>query len=110
MSAALEPAAVDGDWLTARLRAAGVVRDARVTNVAGTPVGVGMLGDSIRFDVGYDRDEGAPASFVGKFACADPVSRKTGVDYGLYQREVMFYREIADTGANPHRGMPLRRI
>lgn len=100
MSAALEPAAVDAGWLTARLRTAGVIRDARVTEVTSrVAVGVGMLGDSIRFTVDYDRDEGAPASFVGKFACADPVSRQTGKDYGLYEREVGFYREVAHTVA-----------
>ena len=45
------------------------------------------------------RDEGAPASFVGKFAAADPVSRATGRDFGLYAREVGFYRHIAHTVA-----------
>jgi hypothetical protein len=100
VSAALEPAAVGPDWLTERLRAAAVLRDARVTEVTSrVAVGVGMLGDSIRFTVEYDRNEGAPASFVGKFACADPVSRQTGKDYGLYEREVGFYRAVAHTVA-----------
>ena len=99
MAAALEPAAVDAAWLTERLRAAGVLREARVTSVSSAAVGVGMLGDSIRYDLAYDRDEGAPASFVGKFASADPVSRATGRDFGLYEREVGFYRHLADTVA-----------
>lgn len=104
MSAALDAGAVDAAWLTERLRAAGVIRDARVTDVASRAVGVGMLGDSIRFEVSYDRDEGAPPSFVGKFASADPVSRKTGHEFGLYGREVGFYRHVADTVAirTPH--------
>lgn len=99
MSADLDAGAVDAAWLTQRLRAAGVIRDARVTGVASKAVGVGMLGDSIRFAVTYDQDEGAPASFVGKFASADPVSRKTGHEFGLYGREVGFYRHVADTVA-----------
>lgn len=99
MSAELEAGAVDAAWLTRRLRSAGVIREAAVRDVAATPVGVGMLGDSIRFEVGYDRDEGAPASFVGKFASGDPVSRKTGADFGLYRREIGFYRHVADTVA-----------
>lgn len=100
MSADLEPAAVGPEWLTERLRAAGVLREARVTAVTERrSVGAGMLGDSIRFAVAYDRDEAAPASFVGKFASADPVSRQTGQAYGLYEREVGFYREVARTVA-----------
>ncbi len=99
MSAALEAGAVDAAWLTERLRAAGTIRDARVVAVESKAVGVGMLGDSIRFAVTYDRDEGAPASFVGKFAAADPVSRATGRDFGLYAREVGFYRHLAPTVA-----------
>ncbi len=99
MSADLEAGAVDAAWLTKRLRGAGVLRDASVTTVSATPVGVGMLGDSIRFEVTYDGDEGAPASFVGKFASADPTSRQTGAGFGLYEREVGFYREVAHTVA-----------
>lgn len=104
MSAELEAGAVDADWLTRRLRAAGAIREGRVIEVERRAVGVGMLGDSIRFAVTYDRDEGAPASFVGKFASDDPVSRKTGFEFGLYGREVGFYRHVAPTVAirTPH--------
>ncbi len=99
MAGDLEATAVDAAWLTKRLRGAGVLRDASVTTVSATPLGVGMLGDSIRFEVTYDGDEGAPASFVGKFASADPTSRQTGAGFGLYEREVGFYREVAHTVA-----------
>ena len=99
MSAQLESGAVDAAWLTKRLRDAGLIRAASVTEVTATPVGVGMLGDSIRFELDYDRDEGAPASFVGKFASADPTSRQTGAGFGLYEREVGFYRHLAATVA-----------
>jgi hypothetical protein len=104
MTASLDAGAVDAEWLTHRLRAGGVIRDARVTEVESRAVGVGMLGDSIRFAVRYDRDEGAPTSFVGKFASSDPVSRKTGHEFGLYGREVGFYRHLAGTVAirTPH--------
>lgn len=87
---------VDAAWLTAALRRLGVLRDARIVDLQAKRVGEGMLGDSVRFALTYDRDEeGAPASLVGKFASADPVSRRTGVDYGLYMKEVGFYRELA---------------
>jgi hypothetical protein len=98
--AAPRPEAVDAAWLTAALRRAGVLRDASVVEVASRKVGEGMLGDSVRYALTYDREEpGAPASLVGKFACADPVSRATGADYGLYLKEVRFYQEIADAVA-----------
>lgn len=100
MSAALEPGAVDPAWLTARLRAGGVLREARVVEITALEaVGVGMLGESLRFAVAYDRDEGAPASLVGKFAAADSTSRATGRDFGLYAREIGFYRHLQATVA-----------
>lgn len=99
MSADLDATSVDAAWLTQRLRAAGLLREGNVTQMEATPVGVGMLGDSIRFVVDYDRDEGAPTSFVGKFASSDPTSRQTGAGFGLYEREVGFYRHLADTVA-----------
>lgn len=90
--------AVDARWLTGVLRDAGAIGDAEVTDVAAQEVGVGMLGESVRFDLTYDRDvSGAPRSVVGKFASADPVSRRTGLDYGLYAREIDFYRDVAST-------------
>ncbi len=105
MGRTLTREAVDAAWLTDVLREAGAIRAARVVATEAEAVGVGMLGESIRFALAYDRDEeGAPASVVGKFASSDPVSRRTGLDYGLYQREIAFYREIADTVAirTPH--------
>jgi hypothetical protein len=93
------PQAVTPDWLTAVLRRASILRSARVTDFTWVAVGAGMLGDSIRFDLRYDRDEGAPASVVGKFASSDPVSRATGVDFSLYLTEVRFYQQIAATVA-----------
>lgn len=93
------PEAVDPAWMTDVLRHAGALQSARVTDLTWKSVGAGMLGDSIRFDLRYDRDEGAPASVVGKFPSSDPISRATGVDFGLYLTEVRFYQEIAATVA-----------
>lgn len=96
----LTRALVDERWLTEVLRENGAIRDAHVIGFSAQEVGVGMLGESVRFDLTYDRPEdGAPASIVGKFASPDPVSRRTGMDYGLYQREIDFYREVAHTVA-----------
>ena len=95
-----DPARIDPAWMTRALRQAGVTTQARVETVAGQPVGNGLVGDSFRFTIAYDRDEpGAPASVVGKFPAQDPASRKSGSDQMLYLSEVSFYREIAATVA-----------
>ncbi len=87
---------VDADWMTAALREAGVLGSARVTQLARVPVGNGLVADSYRFALAYDRAEpDAPASVVGKFPAHDPASRRSGSDHLLYLREVSFYRELA---------------
>jgi hypothetical protein len=89
---------IDAEWMTQALRAAGVLPRGRVSNVAGKPVGNGLVGDSFRFSLTYEgAPADAPASVVGKFPAADPASRGSGAALGLYMREVSFYREIADT-------------
>ncbi|MES2340708.1 MAG: phosphotransferase [Pseudomonadota bacterium] len=93
-----DPAAVDSAWLTAALNRAGVA--AQVEGFTTQKVGDGMLGESVRFNLTYAKPvEGAPASLVGKFPSADPVSRATGGQIGLYLNEVRFYQEIAHTVA-----------
>ena len=95
-----DPAAVDAAWLTAVLRDAGVAGDARVIGFTATQVGDGMLGESVRFDLTWDRPApDAPTSVVGKFPSADPTSRASGAGLGLYLNEVRFYQEIASTVA-----------
>lgn len=98
LAIAPRPEDVDAAWLTAALRRAGVLPEGKVESFASKSVGAGMLGDSVRFDLAYDRAvEGAPASVVGKFPSADPVSKATGAGIGLYLKEVRFYQEIAPT-------------
>ncbi|MDR3513909.1 MAG: phosphotransferase [Caulobacteraceae bacterium] len=97
---AARPQDVDAAWLTLALRRAGVLGEGRVTGVEARPVGNGLVGDSFRFALAYDRPEpDAPASVVGKFAAADPTSKAAGVSLNLYAREVGFYRELASTVA-----------
>ncbi|MDR3508561.1 MAG: phosphotransferase [Caulobacteraceae bacterium] len=95
-----DPARIDPAWMTTALRRAGVLKAARVTDLAITPVGNGLVGDSFRFTLTYDQDEaGAPATVVGKFPAANPASRQSGSAHMLYVREVSFYRELASTVA-----------
>ena len=92
------PDAVTPSWLTAALRRCGALKTATITDIAPKRVGNGMLGDSVQFTLTYDRiEDGAPASVVGKFASADPVSKATGASVGLYAKEVNFYRTLRRT-------------
>jgi hypothetical protein len=95
-----DSARIDADWMNAALRQAGVLGGARVTDVARSPVGNGLVGDSFRFTLTYDRPEpGLPSSVIGKFPALDARSRASGSSLVLYLREVSFYRELARTVA-----------
>jgi hypothetical protein len=86
---------VSPEWLTERLQAAGVLNGAAVTAVRWEPIGTGQVGDSARFDLSYDRAGAGPATVAGKFPAADPMSRGTAAAFGLYAKEVGFYRQLA---------------
>ena len=89
------PDAVEAHWLTERLRAAGVLAGGVVTAIAWQPIGTGQVGDSVRFALTYDRAGTGPATLAGKFPAADQTSRGTAAAFGLYAKEVGFYRDIA---------------
>lgn len=95
---AATPDRVDAAWLNSVLHAAGVIGTEVVTAVSFESVGHGMMSDSFRFTVTYDRPSAtAPATVVGKFAAADPTSKATATEYEIYQGEVGFYRDTAAT-------------
>ena len=81
------PDAVTAEWL-------GGVLGARVGAIRWEPIGTGQVGDSVRFHIDYQAGEG-PATLAGKFPAADPTSRATAAMFGLYRREVEFYRRAA---------------
>jgi len=82
-------------WLTARLRAAGVLDTGTVAAITWEPIGTGQVGDSARFTLSYDPPGAGPPTVAGKFAAADPASRQTAAMLGLYAKEAGFYRELA---------------
>lgn len=90
----IHPEAVTPEWLTERLREAGELDGGRVTGVAWKAIGTGQVGDSARFTLEYEGGEG-PATLAGKFPAADATSRGTAAAFGLYSKEVGFYRELA---------------
>ena len=88
------PDSLTPDWLTARLRAAGLLPRGSVTALRWEPIGTGQVGDSVRFHLAYDPPGAGPATLAGKFPAADPTSRGTAAAFGLYAKEVGFYREL----------------
>ena len=88
------PDALTPDWLTERLRAVGLLAKAAVTALRWEPIGTGQVGDSVRIHLTYDRPDAGPATLAAKFPAADPTSRGTAAAFGLYAKEVGFYREL----------------
>lgn len=98
------PDAVTPDWLTEVLRADGVIGGtSAVASLRSNSIGTGQVGDNVRFEIDYDGPPG-PASVVCKFGSSDPASAAAGVSMHLYETEVAFYTELADTVdvARPH--------
>lgn len=89
-----QPADVTARWLTDRLRASGELASGRVESVEWQPIGTGQVGDSARFTLRYEGGEG-PLTLAGKFPAADAMSRGTAAAFGLYTKEVAFYRDLA---------------
>jgi len=91
-------------WLTARLRDAGLLRDARVVAHTAEPVeSQGAAGVVARIVPAYDHDEAAaPRTLVAKFASPHAPIRTLMQLMGAYAREVEFYRCF---GADP--GIPV---
>jgi Ecdysteroid kinase-like family len=86
------PSDLTAAWLTSAI-GAGPVADFSVERI-----GTGQMSECYRLQLAYaDSDPGADRSdsVVLKVAATDPISRQTGVNLGLYEREVRFYREIA---------------
>lgn len=81
------PDAVTAEWLSGLL-------GARVRGLRWEPIGTGQVGDSVRFHVEYVTRDSGPATLAGKFPAADETSRGTAAVFGLYAKEVGFYREV----------------
>ena len=88
-------AEVSPGWLETRLRAAGAMGAGHVVAASFVPIGTGQVGDTARFSLTYDRAGAGPQTIAAKFASADGTSRSTAAMFGLYAKEVHFYRELA---------------
>lgn len=84
------------DWLTAAWATDVLERD--VESVSAVRIGDGLVGMNLRLFVQYaDPAEPGPCTLVVKLPSPDPTSRATGIAMRNYEREVMFYRDVAST-------------
>ena len=90
-----EPGAVTPAWIDRALRSSGALNEGEVTGVDWQPIGTGQVGDSARFELAYAAPSDGPATVAGKFPAADATSRGTAAMFGLYRKEVEFYRDVA---------------
>lgn len=88
-----QPQDVSAAWLGDGLRTAGVIKG-DIAALSWEPIGTGQVGDSARFHLHYAPGGSGPATVAGKFPAADPTSRGTAAAFGLYAKEVGFYREL----------------
>ena len=88
------PEDLDAAWLEGQLRGAGLLADGRIVGITSERIGAGQMGDSLRFDLRYDREGAGPPSLVGKFPSTDATSRQTAASLGVYITETRFYKEL----------------
>lgn len=95
------PATIDEvtpDWLTTVLRTSGAITgESSVLEVTSQPFaeGVGFLSYLFRCELAYDGPAG-PDTLIVKFATDLPNQRGIADGLAFYQRELRFYRELAD--------------
>lgn len=90
-----QPSALEPGWIEDALRQSGALSTGRIIEIAWEPIGTGQVGDSARFHLAYSESGDGPATIAGKFPAADQTSRSTAAMFGLYRKEVEFYRRAA---------------
>jgi len=107
LTAPTTPSELTPAWLTQTLRAAGALGpSAAVAGFSACPIGegVGLLGSLVRLALDFtSASPGAPATLVAKFSTANAENRAVAMAFGVYAREVGFYRHVAPglPGASP---------
>jgi hypothetical protein len=87
------------EWVAGVLQASGAIESETKVEEVRAEVKQGQLADLIRLELSYGGAAGyeAPRSLIVKLAAESEASRQTAVALGLYEREVFFYRELAET-------------
>jgi hypothetical protein len=82
--------AVDLEWLARMLG-----RDeAAIVAADWSPVGTGQVADSFRGRLLW-KGEAGPETIIMKCPSSDPTSRETGINFGLYDKELSWYAALA---------------
>ncbi len=92
------PDAISPEWLTEALRSSGALPAGSVTAVEASIIGagIGFIGTVARLKLTYSgAPTTAPSTIIAKLPSEDPGSRMVGVAFGLYEREVRFYGDLA---------------
>jgi len=92
------PRGLTPEWLTAALRTSGALPGSTSISRVETDIigaGVGFIGTVARLKMTYDGASEGPSTLIAKLPSEDPGSKMVGVAFGLYEREVQFYRDLA---------------
>jgi thiamine kinase-like enzyme len=87
------------EWLTHALREGGLLGEAKVSSVRHETLseGKGFIGQVFRLHLGLEPAEsGAPHTLIAKLPTTVRENRAVGELLGAYEREILFYRELAD--------------
>lgn len=89
---------LDPDWLTEALRGSELAGDAAVTEFECEQIGIGLgvLALLHRLTLVYEPAGAGPETLVVKIGSTHPPTREVVAGYRFYEREVAFYRDVAD--------------
>ena len=87
---------LDADQISQALRRSEIIRaNARLADIDVRPIGVGHAGDVFKVVLQWAGPGDGPTSVVVKLPSTDPASAETARQIGAYQRERIFYQELA---------------
>lgn len=91
------PEAVTAEWLTSALRSTGVLAAGSVASFESEPLGEGegFVGTLARLSLHYAGGGEGPGTLIAKFPSTIDENRAMGEMFGLYDREIRFYNELA---------------
>ena len=92
------PDDVTPEWLTAALRSRGHDITVQSFRRSGVGEGIGMMSGLERLDVDYATGSGPPV-IVLKMPARNDANRAVAEAFHLYEREVLFYRDVAPRSA-----------